>query len=319
MAAKKSSQNPHQWPNGEWHSISWERHLQNQAASAYNSGNPAGWMGSSFVGGPSQPAPAPSAPAPAPGPAVPPTIEVTPPPPPPLDPFFTPEDIQAMGEWMRNVGDNRATVDSQLNTSRSDTTYQAGQLNQQAKHTASQAADNMAARGLFQSSIKDAALFDIEAQRATQEGYLNDRLKQITSEHDAWVSKYGGTMSNGTKIAGSEDEAKTSGAPLGTAVAQWAQEWQGKAAQNAKEVNDNRPAPQPITVPNPAFQGLSSAGTATGIKAPATAGPPKGLGSVPLGAGTAKPDPNRPNVATGIGAIPTPKKKKTYVSGVKTP
>lgn len=220
--------------------------------------------------------------------------------PPRVDPFFTPDDINAMGEWMRTVGDNRATAESSFTTAKSDTAFQLGQLQTQAGQAKSGATDDMIARGLFQSSVKDAALFDIEAQRATQQGYLNDRLATATTDHDTWVTKYGGVLSDGTKVE------------KGTEVAKFEQNWAGKSQANAQAVNDAAvPYEQTVTTPAPAPIGPGK--LTTSIKPPATAGAPNnhpsntasGSGTTAPGAsGTATPGAGQPAQHAAFQSVP---------------
>lgn len=91
-------------------------------------------------------------------------------------PFLTADDqAQFDGmiqEWLAKLQD----IDSQLAQMTSDTTYQKTQGNKAATANKAQASDDAAARGLFQSSIRDAALYDIEAQRTLQQKFLDDRL-----------------------------------------------------------------------------------------------------------------------------------------------
>lgn len=212
--------------------------------------------------------------------------------PPRVDPFYTPDDINQMAEWMRTVGDNRATAESTFSGAKTDSAFQTGQLSTQAAQAGSTADDNMESRGLFQSSVKDAALFDIEAQRAQQQGLLNDRLTQATTDHDTWVSRYGGTMSDGTVV------------PVGTEVDKFQQDWAGKAAANAQAVNDSlvpstttTPGVAPVNVP-----GQSTTAFQAHINAPDTAGAPNNKPPVPANqSGTVNANVNTPGVAAPTG------------------
>lgn len=243
MAAKKSKENPHQWADGTWHSNTEAEH---RAAEALKAAHAVGDAQTQAVFGnwkpgmtvaqaqalanavPGAPQPASSTPAGAAAPAV-----------KRIDPFFTPDDVLSRDDWYRNIHDQGAIGESTLANARTDTALQSGQLAAQAVKATADTTDNMIERGLFQSSIKDAALDDITATRTTQQGYLDARLKTAESDHDTWVAKYGGVLSDGvTKV------------DVGTEVAKFEQNWAGKAAANAKAVNDLLPAP-PEVAPAP--------------------------------------------------------------------
>lgn len=289
MAKEKSRENPHQWADGTWHSITNAQHLADEATKAAHAVGDAqtqavfgNWKPGMTVAQaqalanavPGAPQPAAAAAA---TPATTPQVRV--------DPFLTPDDVLARQAWYADIGDKRATGETGLATARTDTAFQNGQLASQAVKATATTQDNMVERGLFQSSIKDGALDDITAQRNTQQGYLTDRLHTAEVDHDAWVAKYGGTLSDGTKV------------DVGSEVAKFELTWDKKQAENAKAVNDLLPvvtaapapaAPAPV-VPPSAVKPVTAPAT---VKPPASSTLPinqaSGSGSTATGAsGTA--------------------------------
>ena len=119
----------------------------------------------------------PAAPAPAPAAGQPGGAPVKPA---DVNPFFTPQDLQSINDFNTRYAIDLANIDFELGNLQSDTTYQKGNNDKQARENTAQAADQMAARGLFQSSVKDAALYDIEASRSLANKFLDDKLTAAT-------------------------------------------------------------------------------------------------------------------------------------------
>ena len=97
-----------------------------------------------------------------------------------MNPFFTPQDLQAINDFNTKYATDLSNLDFELGNLRADTTYQTTQNDKQAKENRAAAADQMAGRGLFQSSIKDAALYDIEASRSLANKFLTDKMTAAT-------------------------------------------------------------------------------------------------------------------------------------------
>lgn len=154
---------------------------------------------------PKAPATKPAATAPAAGP---------PPKPALVDPFLTPEDMSAVNDFLTSWGQQNTSIDTNLRNQGIDTQYQETQNDNAAKANTAATADAMAARGLFQSSIKDASLYDIEAQRALANKFLDDKL--TTATLDAGTQK---------KI-------------LGDSKTRFDEAMAAKKVQNASAVND---------------------------------------------------------------------------------
>lgn len=74
------------------------------------------------------------------------------------------------------------SIDAELGALANDTTYQNTQLDKQQQAATTAAVDNAIARGLYQSSIKDADIFDITATAKLRKQYLNDKLNMARLE-----------------------------------------------------------------------------------------------------------------------------------------
>lgn len=106
---------------------------------------------------------------------------------PSIQPFFNPTDT------MNGIDRESATknalwdIDKQVADLRAQTGFELQQTEKGRKQNAGAATDNMAARGLSQSSIKDAELFDIEATARMRKDFLNSQLAR--AETDAGTRK----------------------------------------------------------------------------------------------------------------------------------
>jgi hypothetical protein len=94
--------------------------------------------------------------------------------------FLTGVDLQQFNDFMTNFQTQIEDVDNQLAGLKTDTTFQTTQNNKDAKGNTVESNDSMAARGLFQSSVKDAAVYDIEATRVLSNKFLDDKLNEAT-------------------------------------------------------------------------------------------------------------------------------------------
>lgn len=71
-----------------------------------------------------------------------------------------------------------ADLDAQLGQAKVERDYQLSQNEDAFNKNTAMSTDEMIGRGLFASSVKDAALYDLEATRAVQRSFLNDRFVQ---------------------------------------------------------------------------------------------------------------------------------------------
>lgn len=99
-----------------------------------------------------------------------------------MDPFYTGDDLLSISQYETNEASQLADIDSALGAARIDREYQNTQLDDNFKQGQSRTMDDMAARGLFMSSVKDSAIYDLEATRSIQRNFLNDRFNQTLQE-----------------------------------------------------------------------------------------------------------------------------------------
>lgn len=102
----------------------------------------------------------------------------------PVDPAWTPEQLIQKAEHDQSTGTDLAGIDATLADKKTNLDYARGQLVTQYKAAAAAAADAMAARGIFRSSISDGVQFDLTAQRAIQDGFLKDQLSNAQTAAD---------------------------------------------------------------------------------------------------------------------------------------
>lgn len=143
----------------------------------------------------------------------------SPPPTPPVQPFLTPQDLQEVANFNFGNAINMADIDRALTDLQTQTSYQKQQNDTEAKQVSNQTSDQMAGRGLFRSSIKDAALYDIQAQNTLRQKFLDDQL--TTAVLDAQTRK--------DAIAAAQRAFQSA--------------MDARAAANAKSINDTIPAP----------------------------------------------------------------------------
>ncbi len=219
-----------------------------------------------------------------------------PPPPAPVDPFFTADDLDAINQFGTDLATKLEGIDFGLKNAETDTTYQKTQTDDSAKKADAAAQDDAISRGIFRSSIKDATIHDIEAQRSLSSKFLD--LKLTTSRLNAGTNKQ--ILSN----------AKTD---FDTNMAK-------RKVDNARGVNDTNSsawaAAQATWAANqPVAPASGPAPAAPTFKPPAGPRPATDSGAAPTH-GTAPHSPTRPHVASGTGSTrPRPKPKKRVYGG----
>lgn len=162
----------------------------------------AGGLGGSF-GQPNSFVVAP-APTPEPAPAAPDVVL----------PFPTADDMIAVNNWLTDWTTQMEDIDFGISQQEVDTKYQKGANDRQAVEDRTAADEAMAARGIFTSSLRDAAAMDIEATRALANTYLDNKLQEAITA---------GTTRKGT---------------LATAKGNFETGMAAKYGENAKGVND---------------------------------------------------------------------------------
>lgn len=101
---------------------------------------------------------------------------------PPVDPFYTGDDLLAISQYETGEASQVADLDASIDKARIERDYQTTQLDDNFKQGQSRTMDDMAARGLFLSSVKDSTIYDLEATRSIQRNFLNDRFNQTLQE-----------------------------------------------------------------------------------------------------------------------------------------
>ena len=96
---------------------------------------------------------------------------------PEIAPFMTSDDMMEDLNFDAQRDEAFRNADAALAAAKTDRDYNLRQVHEQFLKSTSAATDDMIGRGLFQSSVKDAALYDLEAQRALQDTYLNAAFK----------------------------------------------------------------------------------------------------------------------------------------------
>jgi hypothetical protein len=94
----------------------------------------------------------------------------------PATPFWTADDLAAINAFNSEFATKLANFDFEIGNLETDTRYQKGQLDTSAKENTAAVSDDAAARGIFYSSLKNAAVYDIEAQRKIQSTFLDSKL-----------------------------------------------------------------------------------------------------------------------------------------------
>lgn len=102
-----------------------------------------------------------------------------------VDPFLSGADLTEVANFNFEDTSARADIDRALADLAAQTGYDKRNVEDTALRNKVGTTDDMIARGLFQSSIKDGAVADIEKNRVLQQGQLDDRLRIATTDADA--------------------------------------------------------------------------------------------------------------------------------------
>lgn len=97
-----------------------------------------------------------------------------------IEPFLTGEDLERQGEAQSDLEGTLFDVDKDLADRGVQTTFEQGQIEGGRKAARSSAQFDFAARGLQQSSLRDAELFDIDATAGIRRAFLGDQLATAT-------------------------------------------------------------------------------------------------------------------------------------------
>jgi hypothetical protein len=136
-----------------------------------------GTAGGSTSGGsifmPAQPAPAP---VPAPAPAPPPEAPVY------VAPMPTADDLLSVNDWLTNWRTTMEDIDFSISQQGLDTNAQKSANERQAVEDRVATDEAMAARGIFSSSLRDAAVYDVETTKALANTYLDAKLQEAITQ-----------------------------------------------------------------------------------------------------------------------------------------
>ena len=141
-------------------------------------------------------------------------------------PFKRSEDLFSENEFNNNIAQQILGAKQSLAAVTTENRFQQGQVNQAAKSGAQATDWNAAGRGIFQSSIRQNALNDIEANRSAQENRLQDQINNQASQNLALM----GANGNGLNPDGTPDNSI-----IGQAIARF------RAAMNQKQVENAAP------------------------------------------------------------------------------
>lgn len=97
-------------------------------------------------------------------------------------PFLTGSDLTEIANFNFEDSSSRADIDKALTDLAAQTGYDKTSIEDSALRNRVGTADDMVARGLFRSSVKDASIADIEKNRVLQQGQLDDRLRIATTD-----------------------------------------------------------------------------------------------------------------------------------------
>lgn len=243
-----------------------------------------------------KPAPAPAAAPAAPAAAAAPAGTPAPAAPGLVDPFFTADDLDAINAFTTDLATKLEGIDFELKNAETDTAYQKSQNDTSAKQSSSSATDDAISRGIFSSSIKDATIYDIEAQRSLSAKFLDDKLtaQRLTAGTNKQI------------LSTAKTNFDTNMATRKAANAQGVTDANNTAWAAAKAAWD---ANQPVAAPAVAAPAAPAVAAKPTAKAPAnTLFAPTPTATKP------KYDPSRPNTASGTGNTkPKPRVKTTVV------
>lgn len=97
----------------------------------------------------------------------------------PVDPFMTGEDIMAYAQARQQYEGELGELDFNYANSIANSGYEKSQLTKGAIADKAASSDDMAARGLFRSSVRDADLFDIDATAEMRKTFLDTQLNTL--------------------------------------------------------------------------------------------------------------------------------------------
>jgi len=185
----------------------------------------------------------------------------------PTNPFLTAADLQAINEFTTQWALRFSEIDKDLANLRADTDFRKKATDKQAKVGTSNTQDSAAARGLFMSSIKDAQLFDIEGERASQQAFLDAAMTRAVEEANNEKTYFE------TVVKYNFDQNMLT-----------------QQVENARAVDASKPPPPTPTAPAPAAP----------VAPTAPAQPSSQAGQQPTTSRPQRPRPNRPRPATGL-------------------
>lgn len=101
---------------------------------------------------------------------------------PTIQPFSTAGDMMQASDEQFNLESGLFDLDSALNKMRIDTDYSKSQITKSEGEAKSATVDNMIARGLFRSSVKDGEIYDIQATASMRRNFLDTTLNTAELE-----------------------------------------------------------------------------------------------------------------------------------------
>lgn len=108
---------------------------------------------------------------------------------PPVAPFMTGQDIINYGDAFKSKGDQIAQADKDLGDVKAWAQTAIYNIGRNYLQGTDNTQNDAAARGIFQSSIKDGALADLAATKATMSSDVNTRVNNAQVFHDAAVKR----------------------------------------------------------------------------------------------------------------------------------
>jgi hypothetical protein len=136
---------------------------------------------------------------------------------PTIEPFLTGNDMMEQADSNFNLESGLYDLDTALSKLSTDTEYNKKQITKSEGEAKSATVDNMIARGLFNSSVKDGEIYDIQATATMRRNFLDTTFK--TAEMETGIRK-GALRSRADAIQKAIDR---------------------KAAENAQLANENAP------------------------------------------------------------------------------
>lgn len=215
-----------------------------------------------------------------------------------VDPFLTADDLQAINQFNTDLATKLQGIDTGLANAETDTKFQTTQTDNAAKQSSSAAQDDAISRGIFQSSIKDATLYDIEAQRSLSDKFLQDKL--TTARLDAGTNKQIlGTAKTNFDAAMIQRQADNAQGVNDANSAGWAQAMAAWAAANPTAATPTGPAPPIPSFTPPKTKPQVIPNDATAFGRPMFPSAPTSRPNVATGSGSTKPGAKRPKVKYG--------------------